>query len=575
MEKGKKIFGVCLVISLALHLILLGFAPRIRVFNQTTMGFKAARMFRLRPAPVETRPRPRPRIATSDETPPMSLEEFLLRERERPELPPAPEYAREELASELRDRAARDRLLRDHATEPADTVLEAIDLEVVAIHKRLLAEEIDVSRRLIPEKERIVVPMDVMPTVSGPGGGGLGVAGRLPAAPAVVRTEIARVAEPTEIVRRGEERRLPPIGGELIETPTGVLPLRENRELAQKYASLDDVLEVRLATYEPPDEEGYFLIRISPKRGGQIETMPKEVIFVIDASKSIQEAKLDQSKAGLQSCLAQLNESDLFNIIAFKESPTVFRSTSVRPTAGNIRAARVFVKGLKPSGETDVYSAIAPLVRITKPETHPYNIFLISDGKPTSGMVDSRAIINNLTRDNELRASIFTFGGGSEVNVYLLDLLSYLNKGRTYVADRVYSIDNEMPKFCDTIGTPILIDLRANYANIAESEVYPKVLPDFYMDSEILVSGRYSGTDVFSMRLSGAVNGQKKELVFRKEFAEAEKGGNEIARRWAFTKIYKLIADMCQRGPEPELVEQVRSLSERYGIATAYSPTGK
>ena len=575
MDKGKKIFGVCLVISLALHLILLGFAPRIRVFNQTTMGFKAARMFRLRPAPVETRPRPRPRIATSDETPPMSLEEFLLRERERPELPPAPEYAREELASELRDRAARDRLLRDHATEPADTVLEAIDLEVVAIHKRLLAEEIDVSRRLIPEKERIVVPMDVMPTVSGPGGGGLGVAGRLPAAPAVVRTEIARVAEPTEIVRRGEERRLPPIGGELIETPTGVLPLRENRELAQKYASLDDVLEVRLATYEPPDEEGYFLIRISPKRGGQIETMPKEVIFVIDASKSIQEAKLDQSKAGLQSCLAQLNESDLFNIIAFKESPTVFRSTSVRPTAGNIRAARVFVKGLKPSGETDVYSAIAPLVRITKPETHPYNIFLISDGKPTSGMVDSRAIINNLTRDNELRASIFTFGGGSEVNVYLLDLLSYLNKGRTYVADRVYSIDNEMPKFCDTIGTPILIDLRANYANIAESEIYPKVLPDFYMDSEILVSGRYSGTDVFSMRLSGAVNGQKKELVFRKEFAEAEKGGNEIARRWAFTKIYKLIADMCQRGPEPELVEQVRSLSERYGIATAYSPTGK
>ena len=575
MEKGKKIFGVCLVISLALHLILLGFAPRIRVFNQTTMGFKAARMFRLRPAPVETRPRPRPRIATSDETPPMSLEEFLLRERERPELPPAPEYPRDELAGELRDRAARDRLLRDHATEPADTVLEAIDLEVVAIHKRLLAEEIDVSRRLIPEKERIVVPMDVMPTVSGPGGGGLGVAGRLPAAPAVVRTEIARVAEPTEIVRRGEERRLPPIGGELIETPTGVLPLRENRELAQKYASLDDVLEVRLATYEPPDEEGYFLIRISPKRGGQIETMPKEVIFVIDASKSIQEAKLDQSKAGLQSCLAQLNESDLFNIIAFKESPTVFRSTSVRPTAGNIRAARVFVKGLKPSGETDVYSAIAPLVRITKPETHPYNIFLISDGKPTSGMVDSRAIINNLTRQNELRASIFTFGGGSEVNVYLLDLLSYLNKGRTYVADRVYSIDNEMPKFCDTIGTPILIDLRANYANIAESEVYPKVLPDFYMDSEILVSGRYSGTDVFSMRLSGAVNGQKKELVFRKEFAEAEKGGNEIARRWAFTKIYKLIADMCQRGPEPELVEQVRSLSERYGIATAYSPTGK
>jgi len=573
MEKGKRIFAVCLVVSLALHLILLGIAPRIRVFNRATMRFAAARMFRLKPAEVETRPRPR--TATSYEQPPVSLEEFLLRERERPELPPVPEYAREELASELRDRVALERLLREHATEPASGVLEAIDLEVIAIHRRLLAEQIEVSRRLIPEKERIVVPPGVMPTVSGLGGGRVEIAKRLPVAPGVVRTEIPRDAESRKVVQRGEERRLPPTERELVRVPADILPLREKRELVQKYPSLDDVLEVHLTTYEPPGEEGYFLIRISPKRDGQIERMPKEMVFVVDASKSIREAKLEQSKAGLEKCLAQLNQADLFNIIAFKESPTVFRSRSVRPTSANLRAARAFINGLKPSGETDVYSAIAPLVRIEKPETHPYNIFLISDGKPTSGILDSRAIINNLTRQNGLRASIFTFGGGSEVNVYLLDLLSYLNKGSTYVADRVYSIDNEMPKFCRTIATPILIDLSANYANISESEIYPKVLPNFYMDSEIIVSGRYSGTDVFSMRLAGTVNGQKKELVFRRELAESEKGGQEIARMWAFNKIYKLIADICQRGPEPELVDEVRSLSQRYGIATAYSPTGK
>jgi uncharacterized protein YegL len=574
MEKGKRIFAVCLVISVALHLVLLGIAPRIKMFNQAALRFDAARMFRLRPVEVEARPRPR--IAPpSYEQPPMSLEEFLLRERERPELPPAPEYPRDELARELRDKVARAQLPREHATEPASAILEAIDIEVIAIHKRLLAENIDVSRRLIPEKERVIVPPDVMPTVSGSGAGRFEIAKRLPPAAPVVRSETPSVAGPTEVVRRGEERRLPPAERELVKVPEDVFPLREKPEMLQKYPSLDDVLEVSLATYEPEEEDGYFLIRITPKRGGEIEVMPKEVIFVIDASKSIREAKLEQSKAGLEACLAQLNEGDLFNIIAFKESPTVFRSTSVSPTSANIRAARTFVKGLKPSGETDVYSAIAPLVRITKPETHPYNIFLISDGKPTSGMVDSRAIINNLTRQNELRASIFTFAGGSEVNVYLLDLLAYQNKGRTYVADRVYSIDNDMPKFCRTIRTPILIDLRANYANLAESGIYPKVLPDFYMDSEILVSGRYGGTDVFSMRLAGTVNGQKKELVFRKEFAEADSGGQEIARMWAFNKIYKLIADMCQRGAEPELVEQVRSLSQRYGIATAYTPPSR
>ena len=59
-----------------------------------------------------------------------------------------------------------------------------------------------------------------------------------------------------------------------------------------------------------------------------------------------------------------------------------------------------------------------------------------------------------------------------------------------------------------------------------------------------------------------------------KEFADADEGGYEVARMWAFNKIYKLIADMCQQGTTPELVQQIQELSRQYQIATAYSPTG-
>ena len=570
-RKGERIFATCLAVSLLIHLALLSVAPRIKVFDREAMQRDATRMFRIRPVDVE--PRPRPRIPARYEEPPMSLEEFLLRERERPDLPPVPEYPREEVARDLSRKIAVDRLLREHATEPAATTLEAIELEVIAIHKRLLGERIDVTRRLIPDKQRFVVPFDVMPTVSAPGGAEVGVARKIPVAPAAVRTE-ERAPEPTEVLREAKVRDMPGLERELLEAPLETFPLREERRLVQKYPSLDDLLEVHLTAYDPPGEDGYFLIRISPKRGGTFERMPKEIIFVIDASKSIRDAKLEQSKLGLEQCLAELNVGDLFNVIAFKDSPMVFRSSSVPPTPANIQAARAFTKNLKATGETDVYSAIAPLVRIKKPETYPFNIFLISDGKPTTGMLDSRAIINNLTRQSQLRSSIFTFGGGTEVNVYLLDLLAYLNKGRSYVARQVYDIDTEMPAFYRTIKDPILIDLRANYANLDEPEIYPKILPDFYLGGEILVSGRYSETEVFSMRLTGIVTGQKKELVFKKEFAQAEKGGEEVARMWAFNKIYKLIADMCQQGATPELVEQIRNLSQRYNIATAYTPTG-
>ena len=576
MGKGERIFAICLAVSLLLHLGLLGVAPKIRVFRQDVMRFEAARMFRVQPAEVE--PRPRPTIPQRYDEPPVSLEEFLLRERERPDLPPVPEYPREEMAEELADRIAVDPLMREHSTEPATTALEAIELEVVAIHKRFLGEEIDATRRLIPQRQRFVIPSEIMPTVSGVGRGGFKVAERVPVvAPAVVGgPDAERVAEPAAKVLRETKKRdmASLVEPERVRAPVETFPLREERSDVQKYPSLDDVLEVHLSTYEPDGEEGYFLIRISPKRGGTFQRMPKETVFVIDVSKSIREAKLEQSKLGLERCLAELNANDLFNIIAFKDSPVVFRSSSVRPTRANLRAARSFVNRLNASGETDVYSAIAPLVRIKKPETHPYNVFLISDGKPTTGMLDSRAIINNLTRQNQLRSSIFTFSGGSEVNVYLLDLLAYLNKGRSYVAQAVYDIDDEMPQFYRTIKDPILIDLRANYANLDQSEIFPRVLPDFYLGGDILVTGRYSDVDVFSMRLAGIVGGQKKELVFKKEFAEAEKGGYEVARMWAFNKIYKLIADMCQQGATPELVQQIQELSRQYRIATAYSPKG-
>ena len=88
MGKGERLFAICLAVSLLLHLALLGVAPNIRVFKRDAMMLEATRMFRVKPAEVE--PRPRPKVPAQYDEPPMSLDEFLLRERERPDLPPVP-----------------------------------------------------------------------------------------------------------------------------------------------------------------------------------------------------------------------------------------------------------------------------------------------------------------------------------------------------------------------------------------------------------------------------------------------------------------------------------------------------
>ena len=49
-----------------------------------------------------------------------------------------------------------------------------------------------------------------------------------------------------------------------------------------------------------------------------------------------------------------------------------------------------------------------------------------------------------------------------------------------------------------------------------------------------------------------------------------DNGTSEIAREWAFRKIYSLIGEMCLEGETPERLSTIRALAEKYGIQTPY-----
>ena len=74
----------------------------------------------------------------------------------------------------------------------------------------------------------------------------------------------------------------------------------------------------------------------------------------------------------------------------------------------------------------------------------------------------------------------------------------------------------------------------------------------------------------FAMRLTGLARERKKEVVFKADFAKAAKGTDDIARNWAFRKIYYLIGEATRTGETPELLGQIRALAQQYGIRTSY-----
>ena len=341
------------------------------------------------------------------------------------------------------------------------------------------------------------------------------------------------------------------------------------------FERLDDLVELHAETYvDPSTNTGYFRLRISPADETGLTILQKDMTFVVDASNSILQRKLDLTVRGLKDCLAQLREGDRFNIVIFRDTHQSFREGLTEVTPAEIEDAIDFLERAKSGGSTDVYSAVQPVLAVPPRPGLPGVVVVVSDGRPSSGNLAGRDLINALTAGNVHGNTIFTFGGGNTVNRYLMDLLAYRNKGMSVIAPRVEDIDEYLPVFFRRISDAILVDLRADYGRIDEESIFPRRLPDFYRGRAIIVYGQYEpGQDQqLVLRLEGRAGAVKKDMVLKASLGGAMQGDRGIAQGWAFQKSYHLIGEMTRVGETPELMRELRRLSSEFDVRTSYFP---
>ncbi len=482
---------------------------------------------------------------------------------------------------QLSERVASEVVEREHHLDPLPDAEPLVNARIIEISQDTARANIEIARRFVqPSPERILGenefpvlrgPSDaepepilpsLMPTTSllgqPIGGGGASGGDDAPPAPEAHPALSGAVAE------------LAPVHPPALER---MAPIVQQIEKENPYEFMDDMLDINLETYVPPGEsQGYFRLRLLPKKDKSPSALPKDVTFVIDASNSIAQRKLDQTVVGLRGSIEQLRPEDRFNIVVFRDNPTTFSTQRVEASPANKAAAIEFLKGVQSRGQTDVYNAIKPVLQEPPRPGIPGIVLLMSDGRPTTGVRDARTIINSLSTENELGNTIFAYGGGNTVDRYLLDLLALRNKGDSFVSKDISGISKDLPAFFGSFKDPLLVELRTDFGSIDEAQVFPKSVPDFYKERAVTVYGRYdpASQKEFAMRLTGEAEFQKKEVIFKADLAEADSGKDDIARNWALNKVYYLIGEMCRVGEKPELLAEVRELSRKYGIKTSY-----
>ncbi|MFT5207276.1 MAG: hypothetical protein ACI9CF_001025 [Candidatus Omnitrophota bacterium] len=334
---------------------------------------------------------------------------------------------------------------------------------------------------------------------------------------------------------------------------------------------IDQYVQVQVETYrDPNDGQGYFRMSIMPGAGAlTLDVVPKEVIILMDASLSIRKKRLDRFTKGIRYALKNLNPQDKFNIYTFKDRITPLSMQSVLATDKNIDKAVRFLNQLESSEQTDIFEAFLESIQDGSTMNPSYILFL-SDGKPTQGVVSSANLIGKISKINQRKRSIFAFSGGRDVNRYMLDFLAYQNRGWSEYAAKNIEIDKRISELYDKIKNPLLTNIHYQFGGIETNEVFPKHLPDFYLNTEFVVYGQFKDQKQFSMRFKGDSIDSSKEFIFSKNFDEAIPGGADIATYWAFNKYYHLISRITLEGKKPKLVKEIKALSRKFNIRSPY-----
>ncbi len=343
-------------------------------------------------------------------------------------------------------------------------------------------------------------------------------------------------------------------------------------EHESKSMDLGTALTYQLFKYQDPVSGQKYFKLVVKVRDATIDfpVIPKEIIFLVDASGSIGMERLSQFEEGLIYSLKHLNPDDRFNILVFKDKNVPLSPTSLKVSPENIKSAIEFLQGQKSWSTTDIYNALRTSINLQDPFVPSYRVFM-SDGFPTTGIINARRVINEISKINDNRVSIFTFGGGSSVDPYMLDFIAFKNRGWSRVADREYFMGREFAQMYDEIKDPLLLNVRYYVSGLNDKEIFPQTMPDFFKGSQFVVYGRYTNEDKFVVQIRGEMVQDKKEFMVSASLKDALPGSKQIAHDWAFHKVYYLISELKYNENNQVLLDAIGNLCTKFHIITPYS----
>lgn len=338
-----------------------------------------------------------------------------------------------------------------------------------------------------------------------------------------------------------------------------------NKDFILKYRLAGNKIESGLLLFDGK-KENYFLLMLQPPRRVRTgDIPPREYVFIVDVSGSMNGFPLDISKKLLRNLIGNLRASDRFNVLLFAGGSSVMSDRSLAATRQNINRAIHLIDQQRGGGGTQLLPALQQALSLPGTEGFSRSIVIATDGYVA---VEEEAF--DLIRNNLGNANMFTFGIGSSVNRHLIEGMAHVGMGEPFVITKPDEADSIAENFRKLIQTPVLTNIKVDYGNFKAYDMEPVSIPDVLAERPIVIFGKYRGKAKGTITVKGTTGSRD----FRKEIkvADAVPSNSNSALRylWARHKI-AILSDYNQLNPKDERVKEVTSLGLTYNLLTAYT----
>ena len=318
------------------------------------------------------------------------------------------------------------------------------------------------------------------------------------------------------------------------------------------------------AYHKDGGRDGYFVLALAAPPLGDRQVAAKDVTIVLDRSGSMAGLPMAQARQAAADVVRRLGARDRVNVIAFDDAADPLFDAPREASAATRARAIAFIERLREGGGTDIALALRTALAAQKAGKRPRVVLFVTDGQSSAPDAVEAAL------EDRRDARVFTVGVGDGVNRPLLSRLAAVKRGRFIHIRDAADLERDVGLLYRSISRPLLVDVSLEVEGASAHGIYPRSLPDLFVDDELLVSGRLTGTGPTRFALRGTLDGRP---VIARARLDVRDGVRRpwVGKLWAASRVDHLVEKIALGEGTAEHQKEVVDLALAYDFVTDYT----